>query len=92
MVSYRAELRAMEFLEGEGYQVARTVGSKNPIDIIAWSKDCIRLIQIKKTKNKKTPAYIKERNVLSSMNIPSKVKVELWVWQGLRGWNFLPIQ
>ncbi len=92
MTGYRAELRAKSFLEGEGYKVIRSSGSKGEIDLVAYNKENVRFIQIKKTKNKSIPSYRSERASLSKLAIPSEIKVELWVWEGIRGWHFLPIK
>ena len=92
MTGYRAELRAKKYLEDMGYNVIRSRGSHGLFDVVAFNKDVTRFIQIKKTKEKSIPAYIRERNVLADLAVSGSIRVEFWVWQERKGWQFFLIK
>ncbi|HEW93091.1 hypothetical protein DRN84_02135 [Candidatus Geothermarchaeota archaeon] len=50
---YRFEVRVRKFLEGLGYKVFRSAGSK-PLDLIAFSRDRIFFIECKVRVNRST--------------------------------------
>ncbi|MBN2120698.1 MAG: hypothetical protein JW734_06555 [Candidatus Omnitrophica bacterium] len=48
MKQSKDELKAMNQLRAEGYYVIKSAGSFGLWDIVAWLKDSIRLIQVKR--------------------------------------------
>ena len=62
------EYKVKKSLEDDGYFVVRTAGSHSPIDLLAFKRDDIRMLQLK-CKAKPTAAEIKVmRKVMNQIN------------------------
>jgi Holliday junction resolvase len=92
MAGYKAERRAKQYLEREGYTVLKMAGSKGAFDLVAYSIANVRFIQIKRTGKKQIPPYREEIKKLLIERVPEYATKELWVWQKNIGWHFLPIR
>jgi len=79
---YRAELKAKRQLLKEGCHVIRSAGSKSPFDLICFSKNGIRLIQVKYTADP-NQLKIPELNDMINFAIPqvpeNLISKEIWV-------------
>ncbi len=74
-----AEYLAMEDLKKEGYSVARSAGSKGTWDLIAFNKNHVRVIQIKRTKSKFKGISSAEIKRMKESIVPPRTIKELWV-------------
>lgn len=81
---YRAELRAKEELERQGYLVVRAAGSRGPVDLVAVGPDGVRLIQVRRTKNG-TSGLTKALKELEKVPAPQGVSREAWLWRDGEG-------
>ncbi|MGO0122220.1 hypothetical protein [Desulfothermobacter acidiphilus] len=81
---YLAELKAKEELEGQGYLVLRTAGSKGPFDLVALNREEVRLVQVKRCKdgNGIRPGDLR---ALKALPVPPDATVELWIWRDREG-------
>ncbi len=87
----------MEQLRKQGYSVARTAGSHGPFDVIAISKEHIKLIQLKRCLTKKGPsAYNDDIDKLKEVPVPETqswiIIKELWIWIDRKGWDKVLIE
>jgi Holliday junction resolvase len=74
----RNEYKAIRILESAGYHCTRAAGSLGLFDIIAVSRDGVRLIQVKSNRNA-TPA---EREAIREFSgTPSNARKEIWIFQ-----------
>lgn len=64
-------------LESQGYKVVRSAGSHSLVDLVAWDAYGFRLIQIKKSKHKRS--FGKEVRQLKTLPVPEGTAKELWV-------------
>lgn len=76
---YRAERKAREALEGEGYTVVRSAASKGPFDLVAFNAERVRFVQVKRVKGGRLPP--KEAGALRSVPVPPCATRELWVYR-----------
>ena len=88
----RLELKAKHALEGEGYVVSRSAGSKGFWDIIGIQPalDEVVLIQVKATKSRAT----KNKLIMAFEEKPplalgKTYRQEIWVWFDRRWWTGL---
>ena len=94
MTNYRTgsavERKAKKFLEGAGYNVLRSAGSKGAFDLVAYNNVVVRLIQCK-TFN--TPReYESDLSRMRMSIVPGFCYRELWTHQNRVGWHqFLQI-
>ena len=80
------ENRTRKELERHNFTVVRSAGSKGTIDIVAWDRLWLRLIQVKTSTRDVTPV---EREALEELWIPRGARVELWTWRKDGGrWTF----
>jgi len=79
----RAEYKVRYVLQGQGYIVIRSAGSRTPIDLVAINptKHEILLIQVKTGKSRLSP---EEREVLRILNGTYEVKAMATVREGRR--------
>jgi len=86
----RIELKAKKELESLGYLVEKPVRTRwntnkdffNLFDLIALSKDGIKLIQVKSNYCPK-----KVRDAIRAFHIPESISKEVWVWKDYKGWR-----
>ena len=76
----RVERKVRKILEDQGYYVVRSAGSKGAVDLVAWSDQDIRLIQVKATSNKKYTLNKTESQALQQVPRPKNARVQLYVW------------
>jgi hypothetical protein len=84
------ERKARDELRKEGYLVVRSSGSLSAFDIVAISKEHMRLIQIKATNNTKIKTdtlFKKTIDEIEKIEVPSNAIKELWVWRIRMGWE-----
>lgn len=73
----RNERRAIKVLEAAGYTCTKAGGSLGLFDIVAISKQGIRLVQVKTGRN--APPH--EREAIAEFdNFPPGSTKELWIW------------
>lgn len=84
---YRAERRAADELRRAGYVVARTAGSRSPFDLVAVGSAGVRLIQVKRVKER-SPAAALARAREEFLQVPTGPghACEVWVWRDGDGW------
>ncbi len=88
---YRAERRARSELKKQGYYVMRAGGSRGPFDLAAFSRDHIKLIQVKVRAFGQKKEYKQERRNLSYVPVPDNVEKELWAWEKHGKWHVYKI-
>lgn len=81
---YRAELKAKEELEAEGFAVLRAAGSKGPFDLVAFNKEIARFVQVKRVKNG-SRGLAKALRELERVPVPPCARKELWLWRDGEG-------
>ncbi|WP_051275716.1 hypothetical protein [Desulfovirgula thermocuniculi] len=81
---YRAELKAREELERQGYLVVRAAGSKGPVDLVAVGPDGVRLIQVRRTRRGSNGLASALRE-LERVPAPPGVTREAWLWRDKEG-------
>jgi Holliday junction resolvase len=77
---YRKELEALEILKKNYAFVTRTPKSSTPIDIIALSKNGIKLIQVKSGSSKISKKELEELKKLKE-KLGSGYSVEVWYFE-----------
>jgi len=90
-IGYMAERRARHTLEGWGYNVLRSAGSKGPFDLIAFNRKEFVLIQIKVCPFSKMPAFGTLKRQIKEIAAPDNCEKQLWVWEKSRGWHYFKI-
>lgn len=74
----RNEHKAIKTLEAAGYYCTRAAGSLGIFDIVAISKGCIRLIQVKTNENCRAA----EREALEQFKtLPANAYKEIWIYK-----------
>lgn len=82
-----AEYACMRELAAEGWSVARMAGSHGAFDVIAWSADRTRFIQLK-TFIDRCPSFKEDITKMTDTVLPHCGVAELWVKQfGKKGWH-----
>ena len=90
-IGYAAERRAKHILEGWGYLVVRSAGSKGPFDLVGICLANFKLVQVKVCPFGKVPAMNKLKKDLSEIAAPTNCQKELWVWEKKRGFHYFKI-
>ena len=77
----QTEREAQKELESLGYSAVRSRGSFGAFDVIAWNKDVVRFVQVKREKAKwnKRTSYKKVIEELEKIELPCNTTKELWV-------------
>lgn len=88
---YEKETLAMAVLEEQGYECCRAAGSHGHFDVIAWNKEHIRFIQLKREKIPTNNTYSAERKKMATSTMPANGRMELWVWGDRIGWRFIAV-
>lgn len=86
----RYERQAKRELENSGFKVVRSAGSLGETDLIAYNKECIKLIQVKATKNMRAKIpllFVEDIERLKNLPAPPLSTKELWCWRDRRGWQ-----
>ena len=85
MTQYRKgvsfEYLVRDYLRAQGYICFRSAGSHGCADIIAWSKDEILFCQCKK-EGKRRDNYVREKEEMAKVPVPSCGKRLFWVRRG----------
>ena len=83
----RYEYKAIEVLEGAGYEATRTAGSHGIFDVIACGPN-VRLIQIKSFEkgNSWQSDYKEAKESIEEMKELPGVSYEVWIWRKHKGW------
>lgn len=81
---YRAELAAKKELEAQGFTVLRAAGSKGPFDLVAFNKDVVRFIQVKRVRNG-SGGLSKSLRELERVPVPPCARKEVWLWRDKEG-------
>lgn len=68
------EWKAKKELQLEGYLVIRSAGSKGPIDLVAFNRSCVRLVQV--VKGSIPTSKLK---AMKKLPIPRGCTLEIWV-------------
>ncbi len=68
------EWRAKRQLQTEGYVVIRSAGSKGPVDLVAFNRSSVRLIQVVKGR---IPSS--KLQALKRLPVPKGCRLEVWV-------------
>jgi len=78
----KKEYKCIEILKKEGYTyTTRTPGSKGVVDVIGSNRNGFRMIQVKYDSALWSKNRIKsEMKKLSSLELPTGTKVELWIF------------
>lgn len=84
---YRAELRAKYQLEGYGYLVVRSAGSKTPFDLIGIRRKDIIGVQVKTGERINKNKCNQEIEKLKKIPSPDNMRKELWVWTQKTGFQ-----
>jgi len=81
------EYRCAAKLRQDGYRIIRASSSKGDFDIIAYNKNKIRFVQLKREKEQQG-TYPSIRDAIREIDLPQHVIVtkELWIWTDHRGW------
>lgn len=87
--SYRAERKAFKKLENAGYRCIRASSSKGPADIIAISKEHVRLIEVKVKDSYKNIKKSVDEKILKELEVPEYVSREVWYWILNEGWRIV---
>jgi len=88
-----AEYQARDILQGEGYEVGRTLGAYCPVDMVAWDRNGILLLRVRRsrkplvTAGSVLAAYREEIETLRWLARPPHSRVQLWICTAARGWN-----
>jgi len=87
-----AEYIARDILKEMGCTVVRSAGSKTPYDLIAWTKEEIYFIQVKRITKVPTVEEIrslfkKDLNQIAVTQFPRRSHVQLWVYVPRGGWH-----
>jgi Holliday junction resolvase len=74
----RNEHKAIKILEAAGYHCTRAAGSLGLFDILAISRQGIRLVQVKSNRN----AGLAEREAIQEFSgIPQNASKEIWIFE-----------
>ena len=90
-VGYMAERRARHILEGWGYLVVRSAGSKGPFDLVGIALSTFKLVQVKVCPFGKVPAMKTLKRQLKEILTPPNCQKELWIWEKKRGFHYFRI-
>jgi len=74
-----AEYLVVKELASLGYHTGRTPGSKGLFDVIAFNKEELRLIQVKRTKDNSYHFPSKELKAIKDLYVPNNTRKELWI-------------
>ena len=74
----RAERRARRILEPKGYAVVRAGGSLGVFDLVAISRDGLRLVQVKCNRR---PGQAERERLGAFNNLPPNTLRELWLFR-----------
>lgn len=77
----RLEYKVRDDLRENGYEVIRSAGSKSPVDLLAFKRRQVLLVQVK---NKRNPGP-SEREALVALALCAPVLVPIVATRGLRG-------
>jgi Holliday junction resolvase len=84
-----------ERLEERGYVCLRSAGSRGPADLLAFSTDHVRIIQVKTTydfdRRGNASVFRKAIEELLRLPHPPNCTRELWVKVLRRGWRYLVV-
>jgi Holliday junction resolvase len=73
----RNEHKAIRILEAAGYSCTRAAGSLGMFDIVAISRQGIRLVQVKS--NRDAPPA--EREAIQEFSAPANASKEVWIFE-----------
>jgi len=87
-----AEMRVVQILRDEGWQVIRSAGSKSPFDVIAMGPSGGIAVQVKRSA-RGTKSYTEELEEIQAAAecLPPEMTVELWVYNIRGGPQRIPV-
>lgn len=77
------EYDLMKLLEQQGFNTFRSAGSHGPVDVVAFTEDMVRFIQVKRSKVFIKDIYFTFSEVIDEfqkMKVPYNVRKEIYVW------------